>query len=41
MGGRKERNSSWNEIIKASFYNGDDKCVRPFCNTDNQETEIA
>ena len=29
------------EIIKASFYKGDDKCARPFCNIHNQETGIA
>lgn len=41
MGRRKKRNISWNEIIKASFCKGDDKCARPFCNIHNQETEIA
>lgn len=41
MGRRRERNSSWKEVIKASFYKDDDKCARPFCNIHNQETEIA
>lgn len=40
-GKRGERNSSWSEIIKVSFYKGDDKCSRPFCNIHNQETELA